>query len=283
MKKILSIVVLVVTVIAFIPAVAYAETYNLNLNQNTSRNVATNAIVGNVEAPVYEVEIDWYNFVFDWRYDQGTQKYNWANHTACSDILYWDDLEYSSIRAFYSDSSCETYVDDSELISGHYYYAYLSEDAMIDVFDGSTGGYVEVATLWNPASNYSYTNGQFYYLDMDYCSLVTEDDWDEALRAGFALYKNSNCTGTVYNPEEETFQENTYYTDVKAVYVPYEGSSVPERARHCGLGEEINGVVYCDDHIVNLKFMPVVDYSKTVTTPTIGETIGSVTLVLTTH
>jgi len=42
-------------------------------NNSTSANVT----VGNVEAPVYDIEINWDSLKYDWKYDEETKNFKW--------------------------------------------------------------------------------------------------------------------------------------------------------------------------------------------------------------
>ena len=221
---------------AFIFALGFVNAQDVTVGGDSSQNVT----VGDVDTPVYEVEIGWSNMVYDWAYLADTGTYGWRVHPGCS----YADIENAQgfenyTKQLYTDNTCTTEATtyDSET---DYYYVDYDVASNIWIVDVSAFGRITPSINYTINNAYNFTTMSFTY-----------DGLDGA--------QHSLSTGTI-----------------------------PDAARICAAGEidEQTGAIDCgmhalDAYSINPKLE--IDTSKTITTPTSGATIGTITVTFATN
>jgi len=227
---------LLVFLIAFAFAFGFVHA-EITVNGDSTQNV----LVGDVETPVYAVEISWTGLVYDWGYLADIGERGWKIHPTC-DSIYVDtsskfDDYVSNYNGLYSNDTCTT----NASFNGNNYYYYINKNAKsnINIIDLSTGGALTPSIAFAANSSYNYTTMSYKYEGVD---------------------------GSVHT---------------------FSGGQLPSEARICGAGDEDpnTGAIICDAKYKNTYIVyPTlgIDTTKTVTTPTEGATIGTITLTFAT-
>ena len=257
-----------------------------NVNVTEAGNTDAEVTVGDVERPVYDVNISWENFTFDWRYDIENETYKWT-HSDCQPITldeYMKDSFYED-NIFATDASCRNviYMPDEDSLeklveiqteyqgTNLYYHPMAGEGkmSMIYITDSSTGGHVVPSVIWIPESKYDFTTASFKYIkDVPICiSVYPYDDEEE-------YFINEDCTGERIRVGNLPSETNFYELSSESFEVDFEGSELPSSAaNNAGLGVKSYQI-----------FMELgVDTTKTITTPTAGDKIGTLTIAIETH
>ena len=264
----------------------YAEEFD-TLTENGDST--TNATVGTVESPEYNIIVNWFGFVFDWKYDNETQKYGWKSHEVCQEVTYGSINSGEYDEEWYSDSNCtmRTYLPDTSLQEEDKVYRKMGNgltmdpSAVIMVEDYSTGGYADVSLGWEAAQKYDYTTATFTYKTDDRvckplsASNITDFEITEA-------YTNSACTGEktliASAPQDSIFYEYQHESGKST----YTSGPIPANGKLPNAGS----FIYDTIHPYGTYFIQLdlgVDETKSITTPTAGETIGTVTVTIETH
>lgn len=245
--------------------VVKAETLDLTNISETGQNV----VVGEVETPVYSVDITWGDMTFDYVYNEATQEFEWQEQITCTKISEQQKDYYQNLKIF-TNSTCTSLLvnkDDytfDDLVYSEYYYSSSSEGAgQISILDNSENGGIIPSLYWESSEKYNYVNGKFQYIG-PMCGLVSESDFDYVKNN---LYTDSSCTikNTNDNP---IYGEMSYYTFIGDGYIDMNYGVIPEGTS--GIG---NGNYYYEARIRLLN-----DYSKEITTPVKGDTIGRITV-----
>lgn len=197
-----------------------AETVDLENVTRTEQNV----VVGEIDVPVYSVDIIWGDMTFDYKYNGYNGKYEWREQIEC--IKLESDSYYDSDSSrIYMDSNCDERYIPSEydsletLIDRGFYEAITKMDELefgwvfageIQVHDGSHirdnyGGFITPTLTWTSENEYSYVEGDFLYTDM--CSLLNSDQLAELIAEGDSIYTDSGCE----NLEVDTLYPNDQY------------------------------------------------------------------------
>jgi hypothetical protein len=241
--------------------------------------------VGSVAVPVYSVEITWDNFVFDWKYDNNNNNFYWGNHGYCTAATSLNEVpgEHEGQRygfvyenTFYSNDTCTTEISDKDALldsleagNATAYYVSVDTEATINVYDTSTNGYVTVGFDWEAESKYNFTTANFkYYKDVESCVAIPTANVDE-----YGAFTNSNCSGErtlVANAPEGT---QFYEYDIQWTATAFQSELPLEAGTPAGYGIEGYTVGMTLD----------VDRTKTITTPTAGDKIGTLTISIETH
>ena len=197
-----------------------------------------NVTVGDVETPVYEVSVMWGSMVFDWAYLTDTGEYGWKIHPEC--------VEMSGM------------VGDEE-----FFNQYIEEGKTLYSDDVCT---VEKTT---------YNTGDKYYELQDPEPFIRVEDMSTGGKVTPSIDFSAN------NKYDFTTLAFKYY-GMNAQYNTLNTSTLPADARFCSsnnIGQSGNLECNEDERFVySISIELGVDSSKTVTTPTTGETIGTITL-----
>lgn len=251
----------------------------LNVNANTINSVTegsntTNATVtvGEVEAPVYEVEVSWDDLTFDWTYNSETNKFGWTPSKVCVPV---DTSDFDIYEEFYTDSTCSTEV--TEYIGGTDYYRLESrKSASISIQDYSENGQIVPSIKWNSSSKYEDVVGNFKYYG-ETCAVIESEETFEHLKDR-NLYTDSTCSTKVSTTP--IFEAGKYYVLTEREGLNLTSEELPDAARTGGAGDCFGGDegMFCssDDWagIYKLSF----NLEGGTTNPTSGDEIGTITV-----
>lgn len=225
-----------------------AETLDLTNVSTTGQTVT----VGEVDAPVYSVDITWGDLTYDYKYNQVTSEYYWQSKKVC-EKLYLDqygEMEHSYNNKeldIYWDDACENemeygiYNDFNEALS-HVYFT--SDDpngaGTIQILDNSVNAKIKPSVSWASESDYDFVNGKFEYEGtiVTYCDpITTEEEMNMYVSSGNKIYNDSSCS--MENLEENrTFYVGKYYIAAAGGrgFKELIGTKLPEDARSEGAG-----------------------------------------------
>jgi len=120
--------------------VAKAETLDLTNVSETGQNV----VVGEVETPVYSVDITWGNMEFDYVYNEVTGSFEWKGEQNCVELeTHHEESFAKGWLNVYSDSTCtnsQSYESFEEALDAKAYVGY--ENAYVSIVDNSVRGKV---------------------------------------------------------------------------------------------------------------------------------------------
>ena len=272
-----------------------------------------NVAVGEVDAPVYDVEITWGSLKYNWKYNDTTNKHEWVAEQASNcDRYFLDSTERDNWEniELYTDSTCQTKVADDVTFDEAYndmkndvkpYFALGAkiEQNTIQIKDYSENVRVGATLKWNAAENYNWTNAEFVR-PMGYtrtCNEIKDNETFEMYKSE-TLYINDVCdvaasVGTDLSP---SFGDgNTYYYQEWEELDPVVGNG--ELALNGPVFGGVGDVVWPDStpesyiqafqeksakfkNSYYLRLNLKADSSKEVITPTTGDSIGTVTITL---
>ena len=233
---------ILVTLFALLLMVGVVYADEVNVNGNTSGQVK----VGNVETPVYNATIEWENLTFDWKYlyDGTNYNYGWDYVRQCEKLLTNEDVENEWMKA------ADTYTDNT---------CTVATDHDWDNIDVTTTD---------------------YYAIVSYAPKITITDTSEN---GTITPSITWTPVTKYNYTTASFYYDTLNDGVNDLTT----SEIPSNGRICAMGDydDVTQQNVCssdpmNEYYYNVSFRLDVDRTKTVTTPTAGDTIGSVTITL---
>lgn len=182
------------SVLFLLPIGVSAETLSSINPENNSSDASVT--VGEVEVPVYNVEIDWNSFKFDWKYNHETNKYEWQVGTSV-------------------DTGIEQYTN-------HFH-----------ISDLSTGGEIVPSVKWTSEEDYDYVEGLFRYEKViEECKLIeNKNDFDLLIDNSKSVYTNATCTNETYDLE---FKEGFYAIVSRTEIADLTTSKIPEDGRVWG-------------------------------------------------
>lgn len=237
-------------------------------------SMTADATVGEVDVPVYSVEIIWRNFRFEWKYDKELNSYGWKAAEICQPLYITSSEsfdEYSAYRIIYTDSACMTETTSYDENIPAYYYKLSSqlEDnkrAHIAIRDNTENGSITPSLTWNATENYGYVEGKFsYFLTREnVCKPATKEEFESFGN----VYSDNECKTERIDADTVEYEEGKYFV-VTSVndYTLLTTPTVPAAARV----EYTNRAEYqLTLHLEN-KEQPI-------KTPTTGEKIGTVTI-----
>ena len=140
-----------------------AETLDLT-NVSSTGQVVT---VGDVDAPVYSVDITWGDLTFDYKYDNNTGEYYWSRAITCHELTDSFSASYNFLDVFW-DGECEreidvTKVDFATALTNNAYYAESGMNGTISITDNSTNARIVPSIAWQSESKYDFVKANFQY------------------------------------------------------------------------------------------------------------------------
>jgi len=279
----------------------YAEPGNILSPEEGNNSTSANVTVGNVEVPVYRVELLWDSLTFDWIYDEHTKTFDWKAETLCEhfggikeeieDEINGEGSIY--ISDLYTDSTCSTKANAYDESVQGYYYLNDRNFASIRIRDHSENGVIVPSIEWNSSEKYSNVIGKIFYMNYSQpvCSNIdSEDMLNYALENDVTLYSDNACS-IVSDDANVTYEEGKYYAfvNIEAMKI-LEGNEVPDEARYAAYGAifdyrftEIETRLYEEDswarkEIYDLKFYIENDSKKETIVPIKGDVIGTITV-----
>ena len=257
-----------------------AETLDLTNVSETGQNVT----VGEVDVPVYSVDITWGDMTFDYKYNEVTRKYGWREQITCEKLEGGNSSHfYNSELKLYSDNACEKELDYNNMSyedvvnSGAYYSVEKDYSAgTIEIIDNSVNGKVQPSISWSSEQNYDFVDANFYYEGtVTRCALLNNLNlFNYLVDNNIPFYTDVKCTlegnavlGT-FDPDNDKY----YYKENGGGWVKLEGNVLTENTAMSSIGE--NNLNY------RLKLELVNNSSKLLTTPTKGDRIGTVTITI---
>lgn len=129
--------------------------------------------VGEVDEPVYSVDIYWDDLIFDWKYDEEANSYGFRARKSCfvmqGDNAFHGDWHGIGIQDYlsiakgaglvYSDSEC-TNVYYGDIDPGTMYYSRIGVKNQVIVTDLSTNGSLSATMSFTPEENYNWVVGK---------------------------------------------------------------------------------------------------------------------------
>ena len=164
--------------------------------------------VGEVDEPVYSVDIEYGSFVFDWKYDSTTNEYNFKSPKGCVALIYSGE---ATEQKMYSDDTCSSLV--SSPIGGNTYYSKEHVDDRVVVYDESENGQIKARVSFTPEAKYAWITGKIgeytYYPNGDDYAFEEYENGVLPVRGSRALApahygylkleKNANSNTNLYN------------------------------------------------------------------------------------
>ena len=147
-----------------LPLSVHAEEPKVPSDFNDQKSVT----VGDVDATVYSVDVEWGDLSYDWKYDSTTNKFEFRQPLNCQGVEananygigYLQGERENGVKIF-SDSTCST-LFEGEFAEGTVYYAQNGIYSSIRVLDHSIKGRVKANVEFTPSNSYSWVNGKFY-------------------------------------------------------------------------------------------------------------------------
>ncbi len=293
-NKFITIIALMVALL--IPSLVNAA--NTAVNLNSSNNVTRNLTVGNVatngntntntntNTPIYNVDIEWDGFVFDWVYNNSNGQYEWANGltSTCEPVKIDAGTTIYSGSGYYRNSACTTELA-GVISTATDAYMKRASGHEVTIYDHSQDGYVVPSLSWSPTTNYQFTKATYEY-EANKCERLTTTQINSVISSsqGYYMWTNSNCSGTpTYVTTGNYVSSNSYYGNMGgSTYKVYSGGMMPDIARIALAGDYGYGV-FSEGSRYSFRVRLGVSRAQTVRTPVQGETIGSLRITFTTH
>jgi len=257
------------------------------------------AIIGEIEAPVYNVFIIWQDLTFDWAYDEKTQEFGWRKPAICME--YTQDANEAQHALdlgmeLYQDSTCESRIYTTETTPGEnpstdlvsYYFWYETNKSTIGIEDFTENGQIVPSVSWNASEKYSHVNATLEYSKIDsVCQAINSQDMlTSAIEEGVTLYSDSNCSNISETIQDE-YVDNMYHVFIDIDTVVEVNGEIPDDARHSAMGgytgeyrftESAFYPVRKDHYYIQLSLEN--DPEKEATTPVAGDVLGTVTVTI---
>ncbi len=110
--------------------------------------------VGEVDEPIYSVDIEWNDMVFDWKYNAETNEYNFESPKQCVGFIYSGETPAPNM---FSDNTCSSLVSDP--VVGNMYYSKEHVNDRVGVFDESENGRIKAQVSFVSEPKYSWIVG----------------------------------------------------------------------------------------------------------------------------
>ncbi len=158
-----------------------------------------NATVGDVDETIYSVDLTWGDMVFDWKYDENTNGFNFQEQPGVKQLVStmgdgFDWLTNEKDKGFiYEDESCRTRFT-GEIADGVSYYWCPAYDAsgVVKLSDNSINGRVKATASFTPSDDYDWVTGRFGLWEMNSGNLV----FNESENGEFQQYVDTNWDGS---------------------------------------------------------------------------------------
>lgn len=261
-----------------------AETVN-NI-ENIGDSASNDVTVGNVETPVYDVDISWDNLSFNWVYNETDEEYEWElnfchklSENEKSLITEENYPEY--IGNIYTDNKCSSdnnlytleisYEEAVNNFDNYYYFDQLydkKEFSKISIIDNSKNVKITPQIEWESSENYEWTIGKYGIpAGISSCSEIFSGYLDRFINLGETIYTDSSCMEEVEDKNEISKNKQYYYVSSDDFFFVYDES-------------EISEYLTKKNNIFDVYFTLEVDETKEIKTPKIGDTIGTITITI---
>ncbi len=125
--------------------------------------------VGEVDVPIYSVDIEWGDMVFDWKYNEETNEYNFESPKQCEAFIYSGE---ATEQKMYSDNTCSSLV--SNPVGSNTYYRKEHGNDRVAVYDESENGQIKARVSFTPEAKYAWITGKIG----EYTYYPNGDDYD---------------------------------------------------------------------------------------------------------
>ena len=155
--------------------------------------------VGEVDETVYSVDLSWGDMVFDWRYNEETNSFNFQQQRGAGQAVIaaydgYDWLNNEKNKGYiFEDESCKS-VFVGEIVNDVTYYwcPMYSASGVVQLSDNSTNGRVKATASFASSDSYNWVTGRFGLWVMDEGNLV----FNESENGKFQQYVDINWDGT---------------------------------------------------------------------------------------
>lgn len=271
-----------VSLLSVLPFGVNAETIGSVEENNTSN---ANVTVGEVDNVIYNVEIVWNEFKFNWKYNSEKSEYEWQAGNAMEIIplsIYGEiDEEFFNAEKenICMDSTCTTKISEEltyeELVANidDYYYNVGEGDISnhFHIGDYSIGGEIVPSVKWTSAEDYEYVEGKFTYsANVEKCELFEdEESFEQYVSEGIKFYSDSACTEELDETVTE-YQSGMYTIAMYSERLALNTEEIPANGRQ--VGNE-------GSHWYHLS-LDLVNKTAPTSTPKSGDRIGTITITI---
>lgn len=156
--------------------------------------------VGEVDETVYSVDINWGDMIFDWKYDEATNSFNFQQRrgpgqavSTMPDGYVWLNNEKDK-GYIYEDESCKN-AFDGEIVSDTTYYwcPIYSASGAVRLVDNSTNGRLKAVASFSSSDGYGWVTGRFGLWEMDTEGVLT---FNESENGELQQYTDTNWDGS---------------------------------------------------------------------------------------
>lgn len=139
---------------------------DINITGDSSKSVT----VGEVDAPVYSVDIDWGDLTFDWKYNPFVGEYTFLGKPTCMDIAgksmgvlsYLADQGNLYAESDFTCTGSKISAEDLDYSQPTgAYRGMMPGGALIELTDSSTNGRIKPSIAFTPEAKYSWVDGVF--------------------------------------------------------------------------------------------------------------------------
>jgi hypothetical protein len=159
-----------------------------------------NVVVGEIDEPIYSIDLNWGSMAFDWRYDNETESFDFVQQRGPGQAVSTMPDGYDWINAeknkgyIFEDEACRT-MYNGEIVNNELYYwcpIYLAS-GVVQITDNSTNGKVKASASFSPETNYNWVSGKFGLWEKSGNNLV----FNESENGAFQQLEDTNWDGTI--------------------------------------------------------------------------------------